>query len=330
VLHTPSVADLEAWLAAPGEPEPVVVETSGSTGRPKRVLLSRRAVLASVRATEARLGGSGPWVLALPAAYVAGLQVACRSLVAGHRPVPLDDHASLADAIAAAGEAPYLSLVATQLKRALDDPADSAALARCSAVLVGGGPVDRGLRERSRHAGIRAVATYGSAETAGGCVYDGLPLDGVAVAIGVDGRVRIAGPVLFDGYDGDPDLTDQVLVDGWFLTADAGRFDEDGRLQVLGRLDDMVISGGVKVPAGVVAARLREHPAVRAAEVGGVDDEEWGRRVVAWVVGELTLDEARDWVAAAHPRSWAPRELVLLDELPLLANGKVDRMALRG
>jgi O-succinylbenzoic acid--CoA ligase len=330
VLHTPSVADLEAWLAAPGDPEPVVVETSGSTGRPKRVLLSRRAVLASVRATEARLGGSGPWVLALPVAYVAGLQVACRSLVAGHRPVPLDDHASLADAIAAAGEAPYLSLVATQLKRALDDPADSAALARCSAVLVGGGPVDRGLRERSRHAGIRAVATYGSAETAGGCVYDGLPLDGVAVAIGVDGRVRIAGPVLFDGYDGDPDLTDQVLVDGWFLTADAGRFDEDGRLQVLGRLDDMVISGGVKVPAGVVAARLREHPAVRAAEVGGVDDEEWGRRVVAWVVGELTLDEARDWVAAAHPRSWAPRELVLLDELPLLSNGKVDRMALRG
>jgi O-succinylbenzoic acid--CoA ligase len=329
VLHTPSVADLEAWLAAPGEPEPVVVETSGSTGRPKRVLLSRRAVLASVRATEARLGGSGPWVLALPVAYVAGLQVACRSLVAGHRPVPLDDHASLADAIAAAGEAPYLSLVATQLKRALDDPRDSAALARCSAVLVGGGPVDRGLRERSRLAGIRAVATYGSAETAGGCVYDGLPLDGVAVAIGVDGRVRIAGPVLFDGYDGDPDLTDQVLVDGWFLTADAGRFDEDGRLQVLGRLDDMVISGGVKVPAGVVAARLREHPAVRAAEVGGVDDEEWGRRVVAWVVGELTLDEARDWVAASHPRSWAPRELVLLDELPLLSNGKVDRMALR-
>jgi O-succinylbenzoic acid--CoA ligase len=84
------------------------------------------------------------------------------------------------------------------------------------------------------------------------------------------------------------------------------------------------------VPTGVVAATLREHPGVRAAEVGGVDDEEWGRRVVAWVVGELTLDEARDWVAAAHPRSWAPRELVLLDELPLLSNGKVDRMALRG
>ena len=121
------------------------------------------------------------------------------------------------------------------------------------------------------------MATYGSAETAGGCVYDGLPLDGVAVAIGADGRIRIGGPTLFEGYDGDPALTAEVLVDGWFLTADAGRFDEDGRLQVLGRLDDMVVSGGVKVPTGIVAARLREHPGVTAAEVGGVPDDEWGR-----------------------------------------------------
>jgi O-succinylbenzoic acid--CoA ligase len=330
VLRTPSVADLDAWLAAPGEPEPVVVETSGSTGRPKRVVLSRRAVLASVRATESRLEGSGPWVLALPMTYVAGLQVVCRSLVAGHRPVLRDDRASLGDAVAATGGSPYVSLVATQLVRALDSPEDTAALASCAAVLVGGGPVDRSLRARAAEAGIRAVATYGSAETAGGCVYDGLPLDGVAVAIGVEGRVRIGGPTLFERYDGDPELTDQVLVDGWFLTADAGRFDEDGRLQVLGRLDDMVISGGVKVPTGIVAARLREHPAVTAVDVGRVPDDEWGERVVAWVVGDLSLDEARAWVAEVHPRSWAPRELRVLDEMPMLRNGKVDRRRLRG
>ncbi len=330
MLHAPSVDDLEAWLAAPGEPEPLVVETSGSTGRPKRVVLSRRAVLASVAATKARLGGSGPWVLALPLTYVAGLQVACRSLVAGHRPVPLDEHASLAEAVAAAGGAPYLSLVATQLHRALGSADDAAALARCSAVLVGGGPVDRALRERAAEAGVRVVATYGSAETAGGCVYDGLPLDGVAVAIGANGRVRITGPTLFDGYAEDPELTAEVLVDGWFLTADAGRFDEDGRLRILGRLDDMVISGGVKVPTGVVAARLREHPAVTAVDVGRLEDDEWGERVVAWVVGDVTLDDVRDWVAAVHPRSWAPRELRLLDEMPMLRNGKVDRRALRG
>jgi O-succinylbenzoic acid--CoA ligase len=173
------------------------------------------------------------------------------------------------------------------------------------------------------------VATYGSAETAGGCVYDGHPLDGVAVALGGDGRVRIAGPTLFDGYQGDPDLTAEVLVDGWFLTSDAGRLDEDGRLQVLGRLDDMVVTGGVNVPAPAVAARLREHPAVTAAEVVGVPDQEWGQRVVALVVGELGLAEARDWVGATHPRSWAPRQLVRLDDVPLLPNGKPDRLRLR-
>ena len=330
MLVSPTVDELDAWLAQPAEPEPIVVETSGSTGQPKRVVLSRRAVLASGTATAARLGGTGPWVLALPMTYVAGLQVACRSLAAGHRPVLLDDHASLAVAVGAAGEAPYVSLVATQLIRALRSPDDTAALARCAAVLVGGGPLDRDLRERATAGGIRVVATYGSAETAGGCVYDGLPLDGVAVAIGANGRIRIGGPTLFDGYDRDPELTAQVLVDGWFLTADAGRLDEDGRLQVLGRLDDMVISGGVKVPTGIVAARLREHPAVTAVDVGRLADDEWGERVVAWVVGDLSLDEARDWVAELHPRSWAPRELRVLDEMPMLRNGKVDRRALRG
>ena len=121
-----------------------------------------------------------------------------------------------------------------------------------------------------------------------------------------------------------------MLVDGWFLTSDAGRFDEDGRLQVLGRLDDMVVSGGVKVPAGVVAARLREHPDLTAAEVGGVPDEEWGEPRGRLGGRHVSLDEARAWVAERHPRAWAPREVVVLDALPLLANGKVDRMALKG
>jgi O-succinylbenzoic acid--CoA ligase len=278
-------------------------------------------VLASVQASARRLGGSGRWLLALPATYVAGLQVICRSLVAGHEPVVLGD-----DFAAAARRAEYVSLVPTQLHRLLDTDAD--ALRSFRTVLLGGGPVDPGLRRRAADAGVRVVATYGSAETAGGCVYDGLPLDGVGVAIGDDGRVRIGGPVLFDGYAGDPARTAEVLVDGWFLTSDAGRLDEDGRLHVLGRIDDMVVSGGVNVPAAAVAARLREHPAVRAAEVLGVPDEEWGNRVVAFVVGDLSPAEARDWVGEAHPRSWAPRQLVRLDAIPMLDNGKPDRLAL--
>jgi O-succinylbenzoic acid--CoA ligase len=214
----------------------------------------------------------------------------------------------------------------------LDVPDDVAALRTFHTVLLGGGPVDAALRARAAEAGVRVVATYGSSETAGGCVYDGYALDGVALAIGRGGRIRIGGPTLFDGYEDDPELTASVLEDGWFLTSDAGRLDEDGRLHVLGRIDDVVVSGGVNVPTPAVAARLREHPGVAAAEVLGVPDEEWGNRVVAFVVATgpgPSLSELRAWVGEAHPRSWAPRQLVELSAIPLLENGKPDRMRLR-
>ncbi|QNN54999.1 AMP-binding protein [Nocardioides mesophilus] len=331
---------LRAWDAAADEPEPLLVETSGSTGEPKRVLLSRRALRASADATAARLGGPGQWLLNLPPTYVAGLQVLFRSLRSGTEPVIQDgDFAAAAGRLT--GGRRYVSLVPTQLHRMLpgapndsgdsdggDGSADLEALRRFDAVLVGGAHVPAELRARAAAAGVRVVATYGMSETCGGCVYDGVPLDAVAVAIRGDGRIRIGGPVLFDGYAGAPDLTDEVLADGWFLTQDLGRIDDDGRLQVLGRADDVVLSGGVNVPGPAVATRLREHPAVRAAEVLGVPDPEWGRRVVAVVVGELTLDDARDWVAAEHPRSWAPRQLLRVEDLPLLPNGKTDRLRL--
>jgi o-succinylbenzoate---CoA ligase len=317
------------WLEG-DEADPLVISTSGSSGAPKRVLLGRAAVLASAGASAARLGGSGPWLLALPSSYVAGFNVVVRSLLAGHRPVVLGDRTP-AEVVT---DGAFVSVVPTQLHRWLDSPDDRAALARCRTVLVGGGPVDASLRARAEEAGVRAVATYGSAETCGGCVYDGLPLDGVGLALAADGRIRIGGPTLFDGYLEDPAATRTALVDGWFVTSDAGRLDEDGRLRVLGRVDDMVVSGGVNVPAAAVAARLREHPAVAAAEVVGLPDAEWGNRVVAVLtlvepVETLSLEAARDWVAAVHPRAWAPREVLVVPALPMLANGKVDRLAVR-
>lgn len=318
---------LRAWDAVLDEPEPLVVETSGSTGEPKRVVLSRRAMRASADATLRRLGGPGQWLLNLPPTYVAGLQVLFRSVRGGTEPVVDDDVRGAAAAMT--GQRRYVSLVPTQLHRLLDDPDAVAALRTFSTVLVGGAAVPASLRQRAAGAGVTVVATYGMSETCGGCVYDGMPLDGVAVAVGADGRVRIGGPVLLDGYDGRPDLTAEVLADGWFTTADLGRLDHDGRLQVLGRVDDVIVSGGVNVPGPAVAARLREHPAVAAAEVVGVPDDEWGQRVVACVVGSLSLADARDWVGGEHPRSWAPRELVVLDAVPLLPNGKTDRRALQ-
>jgi O-succinylbenzoic acid--CoA ligase len=311
-----AVEQLSAWLDGPPEGR-LVIETSGSSGTPKRVLLSQSAIRASVSASAARVGGSGRWALVLPPSYIAGVQVICRSLIAGFEPVH-----SLTD------DFDFVSVVPTQLRRALADPETLERLAAAHTVLIGGGPVDPGLRAEATDRGIRLVATYGSAETAGGCVYDGLPLDGVAVALAADGRIRIGGPTLFDEYLDDPVLTEEFLIDGWFHTSDAGELDEDGRLRVLGRVDDMAISGGVKVPVTAVAARLRAHPDAGDVEVLGLLDPEWGQEVVAFLTGPLDLEAAREWVAAEQPRTWAPRRLVRLPAIPMLPNGKVDRQRL--
>ena len=327
----PSVAirQLSRWLEA-DQPDPLLIETSGSTGAPKRVVLPRRAVLASVEASARRLGESGRWLLARPSSYVAGVQVIVRSLVAGHEPVVVDG-LDVGRAVASdhSSTPTFVSLVPTQLHRILANPEQLASLAHCHTVLVGGSGLDADQRRLATEAGVNLVATYGSSETAGGCVYDGVPLDGVGVSLGDGGRVRISGPTLFSHYESDPALTATSVEDGWFLTSDAGRFADDGRLEIIGRIDDVVISGGVKIPLAVVAERLRAHLQVEQAEVFGVPDPEWGQKLVAIIVGTANDAELRDWVSAVHPRSWAPREFVRASSLPLLANGKVDRQALQ-
>lgn len=317
---------LRAWDSEEA-PEPLVIETSGSTGTPKRVLLSRDAMRASAFATHEWLGGPGHWVLNLPPTHVAGVQVLYRSVVAGTEPVTTSDVVTAGKQLA--GSRSYLSLVPTQLVRLLDVPAAVRALVAFDAVLIGGAAFDRALRSRAEAAGVRVVSTYGMSETCGGCVYDGKPLAGVEIRID-DGHVLLRGPMLFDGYEGDPELTTETLRDGWLVTHDLGRIGVDGQLRITGRDDDMITTGGVKVPAPAVVARIREHPSVFTAEVLGVPDEQWGQRVVAFVVGTVQLDELRTWVSDECPRAWAPQQVVHLGAVPLLSNGKVDRLRLRG
>jgi O-succinylbenzoic acid--CoA ligase len=316
---------LREWDAA-DDPDPLVIATSGSTGRAKRVLLSRAAMRASALATHERLGGPGRWVLNLPPMHVAGLQVLFRSVVAGTEPVTTQDVVHARAELA--GERSYLSLVPTQLLRLLAVPAAVKSLAAFDAVLVGGAAFDPALRSRAERVGIPVVPTYGMSETCGGCVYDGQPLAGTEIRLD-RGRVMLRGPMLFDGYEGDPELTAEALRDGWLVTHDLGEIGEDGRLRITGRDDDMITTGGVKVPGPAVADRVRAHPLVFSAEVLGVPDEQWGERVVAFVVGPLELDQLREWVASAFPRTWAPRQVVRLAAVPLLPNGKVDRLRLR-
>ncbi|GAB4080597.1 o-succinylbenzoate--CoA ligase [Modestobacter muralis] len=332
-------ADAARALLRPDEPlEPgtdLVVVTSGSTGGGRGVLLSAAALRASATATLDRLGGPGGWLLALPTSAVGGLQVLVRSALAGREPAVLARGERLADAVGRLpeGDRRYTSLVPTQLRRYLAEEPD--VLASFAAVLVGGAATDAGLLDAARAAGVRVRTTYGMSETAGGCVYDGVPLDGVSVRVADEngGRVgdgiELAGSVLAHGYRLDPAGTAEAFRDGWFATRDAGSLAADGTLTVHGRLDDVLISGGVNVSPQAVEAVLREHPAVADAVVAGLPDPEWGQRVVAAVVptpGAVPdLAELRPWVAGRLGPAAAPRVLTLIDAVPTLHTGKPDR-----
>jgi len=324
----------------------LVLSTSGSTGEPKGAMLTPAALIASASATHDRLGGPGTWLLALPAHHIAGMQVLVRSVLAGTVPTQLNlsegfNPAELFNAVAALGSGRrYTALVANQLAKALADPSAAAALADLDAVLLGGGPAPKPVLDAAAAAGIPVVRTYGSSETAGGCVYDGVPLAGVRVGIdapdGSDGRVGrivVGGATLARGYR-NPPVPDPFARPGWFLTDDAGSVDDSGRLTVLGRLDDAISSGGLTVMPGPVEAVLSRHPGVAECAVFGVADELLGQRVVAAVVADPlgtppSLAELKDLVAEALDRTAAPREVHIVDALPRLGIGKLDRRALR-
>lgn len=302
---------LREWDDA-ADPRPLVIETSGSTGEPKRVLLSRDAMRASADATHERLGGPGQWELNLPPTYVAGVQVLYRTIRAGD------------------ASRRYLSLVPTQLGRVLRSDDRVEEVRRFDAVLVGGGPLRPKVRSEAERRGIRVVQTYGMSETCGGCVYDGVPLDGVEVRI-EGGDVLLRGPMLFDGYEGEPERTAAAFRDGWLVTNDLGHWADDGRLQIDGRVDDMIISGGVKVPAHAVEDLISQDLHGTPVAVVGVADPEWGERVVAVVAvvgvrSAVSLEYLRELVS---PRAWAPKQLVFVEELPTLPNGKPDRIAIK-
>lgn len=373
-----------------GTPRPapsLVLFTSGSTGTPKGVALGRDALVASARATEDLLSGPGRWHLCLPVNHIAGLQVVLRALLAGAPPTvaspapagaPAFDPQRFADDLAqtlrAEGDAPvYTSLVPTQLTRVLQSPKSAQVLARTSAVLLGGASISPRLLERAADAGVPIVRTYGMSETAGGCVYDGLPFPEVDVRIAGDGRIVLAGPVLADGYvrvdedpisltaiphppaplegqadspadgrtdgrtdcrvDGPADLdraADLPLAGGFhgegpqrvLVTSDLGRWDDsatDGRLgdgsrqaaegagerpriDVLGRADDVIVTGGENVsPHEVETALLPLAEPLGYAEilVTARADEEWGEVLVALLVPDTARATGSEGSAGA-------------------------------
>ncbi len=311
----------------------LVIATSGSTGPPKGVVLTHAALTASTTASIDRLGATTGerFTLALPVHHVAGIQILLRSWACGTEAEVLDPTVPAAQAITAA-TGDHLSLVPTQLQRLLDAQVD---LRRWHTILLGGARAAPELLDRAIEAGARVTTSYGMTETCGGCVYDGYPLDNVEVARRNDGRIRLRGPVLFTAYLDDPGATAAAFDDdGWFVTGDLGTLADDGRLEVTGRGDDVIISGGENVPAGVVADALRDDPRILDVVVVGVPDHDWGELVVAVVIPTNpalppTLDEMRERVRARLPAAYAPRRLIVADRFPRDAMGKVTVAALR-
>ena len=379
----------------------LVVGTSGSTGAPKQTALSVQALRASARATERffadypsigsakqrRAVSEDPaqWLLALPAHYVAGAQVLARSVLAGTTPVVA---ASVTDGVSFTPEVflnaaerlscarRFVSLVPTQVHKLLEaaeaNPALGSeiydALGQFTGILLGGAPASASLLAAARELGLNVVTTYGSAETAGGCVYSGVALPGVRLRVVPEdaglldssmvggasagdppniGRVWLGGEHLASGYMGDSARTAShffVDADGcrWYRTDDYGSLtptapnapENEGApmLNIVGRSDDVIITGGVKVSARAVAAVLESHPAVREAAVMGIPDARWGSAVAAAITlrgaSEATCDILRDFCTDKLGAAGAPKFLRIFADFPTASTGKPDLRAI--
>ena len=313
-LPAPARAAVLERLGAGGPVEDgdaVVIATSGSTGTPKGVVLTHSALAAHAAAASRRLAvdpEGDRWLACLPLSHTGGLGVVVRALLTG---TPLVVRPSFEEGTGAT----LVSLVPTLLDRV-----DTSGFR----VVLAGGAADW----RNRPANV--VHTYGLTETCGGVVYDGLPLDGVEVRAGAGGELLVRGPTLLRCYR---DGTDPKDEHGWLATGDLGTVDAGGRVTVHGRASDLVVTGGENVWPADVELVLRDHPGVAEVAVVGRPDPEWGSRVVAFVVpldpdDPPVLDALREWVKERRPAFAAPRQLVLVEELPRTAGGKVARSRL--
>ena len=315
----------------------LVVATSGSTGTPKGAQLTAANLVSSADATHIALGGPGQWLLAMPAHHIAGIQVLVRSLVAGVEPLCVDlsdgfsirDFARAAHELSATGDRSYTGLTPMQLAKAMDSLEGIEALRTFDAILVGGAATHPQLLESAEKLRITIVTTYGSSETAGGCVYNGTPIDGARARIGKGNRIFLGGPMIAQGYR-NVDSSDFTVDDSgtsWFATSDAGVL-SDGHLNVTGRLDNILNTGGLKLHPEQLEHHILRVPGVEEACVVGIPDPRLGQMVVAaytgWAdVGDIlvALDDT------GLPRWQIPKDFKRLAELPTTGPGKVDRLA---
>jgi len=335
----------------------VVCATSGSTGNPRGVLLTASAIKSSADAFAKRFGSDFRWVMSMPAHRIAGVMVLARASLYGNPYLvdPSTGGARIFDAAtfsvttaqgvkeSSKDNRPLaVSLVPTQVGRLLEaGSVGIEALLSYQLVLIGAAATPQPMLNRLRELGVNVVISYGMTETCGGCVFDGLPLDGVTISLGTKddvepGRISIAGPMIASGYRLRPDLDAVAFLENKLITHDVGKLDSAGLLHVLGRLDDVVQVGGVNVSLSAVEALLRHHPAISDVAVIDIADELWGSIPMAYVtlrddkIDRLDLITVlKNIVTERIGRAATPRTIQFAEHLPMLDSGKVDRLTLR-
>ena len=294
----------------------LLVATSGSTGTPKEIAITSSALLASATASNKFLKAaeSDVWSLLLPLTHIAGINVLVRAMQLESTPLDLRNH------VGAYPHADYTAIVPTQLFNALNENSDLLKhLQGAKAVLVGGASLSPELREQGIAAGINIVMTYGMSETSGGCIYDGVALDGVAFEITSDGRIKISGPV----------LAEVERENGWFVTNDLGKI-VDGKLQIIGRTDDVIISGGENISLKAIEEQInREFPELLVAAFS-TPDNKWGQalHIAVQSQDENIKSEISEALIKSIGNHAKPKSVLILDKLPQIGVGKVDRIAL--
>jgi len=299
-----------------GEAGQVIIETTGSSGIRKRVLLSAGAIETSAELSNSQIGAAPGdiWSLLLPINHIAGVNVLARAIKLDSKVVGVDETAD------------YTAIVPTQLHRALfGDKKLLEHLQKCKSVLVGGSPASKTLLELASKAGISVITTYGMTETSGGCIYNNRALPGVSVEADETGRLMIKGPILANGYENNQELWNENFKDEWFLTNDLGTV-KDNEVLVIGRSDDVVLSGGENVSLIAIENELAANfPDVNFLATS-ITDFEWGQKIC--LISNIEIDhlQVSQVLKDKLGKQFVPKDFLVVEQIPQIGIGKPDRV----
>lgn len=315
----PSNLELTRALSAAfsqDEPSLVIIKTTGSSGIDKKVELFTSAISKSAELSNAAVGAKPGdiWSLLLPTNHIAGLNVLARAILLGTKVVGVEARAD------------FTAVVPTQLHRALNGDLQLLEhLQNCKAVLVGGAAVEESLLKIARSKGITVFATYGMTETSGGCVYNNLPLPGVFVELTDSGLIKIKGPILASGYQDQEALWLKSFSDSWFITSDLGEI-KDGKIFVVGRIDDVIISGGENISLTAIESELaRNFPDVNFLATS-IPDMEWGQKLCLLSDADIDQVKVSNILQNKFGRASVPKVFLTVNQIPLIGIGKLDRV----